>query len=116
MISVRHPTGTTRRIFSSVSTFTNVYDWIGSLSDFPMHFSIVDEHGMQISPSTGVSGYGRQVLKMNEIETPISLGERSLFPSTSTSITNVDSGNDCYGYADSEDIPEDNHNDIPRSH
>ena len=101
VISVRHPAvGTARRIFSSISTFFNVYDLVGSLSTYPMHFSILDRSGKKIQASTLTSDYGRQVLNIEERESPIQMVEKSLI--------NENEVEDVFQYAD-EDIPEDEH-------
>ena len=56
VVKIRHPfLGTKTRFFNADShenphTFTQIYDWVGSLSQTPEHFYIVDYSGKRISP------------------------------------------------------------------
>ena len=56
VVKIRHPLlGTKMRFFSGDShenphTFTQIYDWVGNLSQTPEHFYIVDYSGKRISP------------------------------------------------------------------
>ena len=60
VVKRRHPLlGTKTRFFSGDShenphTFTQIYDWVGSLSQTPEHFYIVDYSGKRISPEKKV--------------------------------------------------------------
>ena len=54
VVKIRHPLlGTKMRFFNGDShenphTFTQIYDWVGSLSQTPEHFYIVDYSGKRI--------------------------------------------------------------------
>ena len=56
VVKIRHPLlGTKMRFFNGDSQenshiFTQIYDWVGSLSQTPEHFYIVDYSGKGISP------------------------------------------------------------------
>ena len=60
VIKIRHPLlGTKTCFFNGYShenphTFTQIYDWVGSLSQTPEHFYIVDYSGKRISPEKKV--------------------------------------------------------------
>ena len=60
VVKIRHPLlGTNTRFFNGDShenphTFTQIYDWVGSLSQTPEHFYIVDYSGKRISPEKKV--------------------------------------------------------------
>ena len=56
VVKIRHPLlGTKARLFNGDShenphTFTQIYDWVSSLSQTPEHFYIVDYSGKRILP------------------------------------------------------------------
>ena len=60
VVKIRHSLlGTKTRLFDGDSrenphTFTQIYDWVGSLSRTPEHFYIVDYSGKRISPEKAV--------------------------------------------------------------
>ena len=91
VISVRHPfLGTLRRIFATMSTFGNVYDWVGSLAPYPVHFGIFS-HGVEIQPHASISSHDRIVLVMKERVHPILVEPKGLA-----------ADDDAFAYADHE--------------
>ena len=74
-ISVRHPhLGVQTRPFSPGTKMLGVYDWIGSLSSFPEHFSLVKVFPREtIYPEVDVSDCASTTLCMISQDTPIPL-------------------------------------------
>lgn len=69
VISVRHVTlGIQRRKFSLESRFHSVYNWVGSLSQLPMHFQLYKTPNIQISYYEEVEDYAFCVLGMLEVQ------------------------------------------------
>lgn len=70
-ILVRHVSmGTQTRIFTSASTFSQVYDWIGSLKSRPEFYYLKKYNGDVISPSDPIESGS---YNMTEVESPILL-------------------------------------------
>ena len=69
MISVRHPNiGVLRRIFPASGTMNSVYDWVGSLSCFPMHFMLFANQDKPLRPEEKATRYEGVFLKMVDTE------------------------------------------------
>ena len=81
VVKIRHPLlGTKRHLFNGDShenahTFTQIYDWVGRLSQTPEHFYIVDYSGKRITPEKVVSS---GTFNVEENETPVLMSPAGL--------------------------------------
>ena len=69
VIPIRHPTlGNASRIFPSDATMNIVYDWVGSLSPYPLYFKLCNFVCNCAQPSETVSRNTLSILNVLEIE------------------------------------------------
>ena len=89
VMSIQHPTqGIKRRIFRPEALMKSVYDWVGSLSENPPHFELVDsstpnnDSSDSISPEDEAERYANITLKVREIDTVLAENADSLNSTT----------------------------------
>ena len=74
VLSVRHvQLGTVTREFLTTDTMSAVYDWIGSLSTTPKHFSLSIAHIVTIYPDENVTVTDKAILSMVEEDSEVPL-------------------------------------------
>mgnify|MGYP002803975490 FL=1 len=76
MVSVRHVTlGVVSRRFSRSCLISSLYDWIGSLSSYPVHFNLSSPGISKLHPTSSITLVDRALVSMAECD-----DEETTFP------------------------------------
>ena len=95
MVSVRHPTlCILRRSFTQQATVSALYDWVGSLNDYPIYFKLV-YLSTKLKPTERLASYRNSVLNVSECIEPVRFEEEEV---TCAGYKY----NDCFSYGDEE--------------
>ena len=96
MVSVRHPTlGILRRSFTQQATVGALYDWVGSLNDYPIYFKLV-YLSTKLKPTERLASYRNSVLNVSECIEPVRFEEEEEVTCAGYKY------NDCFSYGDEE--------------
>ena len=96
IVSVRHPTlGILRRSFTQQATVSALYDWVGSLNDYPIYFKLV-YLSTELKPTEGLASYRNSVLNVSECIEPVRFEEEEKVTCVGYKY------NDCFSYGDEE--------------
>ena len=96
MVSVRHPTlGILRRSFTQQATVSALYDWVGSLNDYPIYFKLV-YLSTKLKPTERLASYRNSVLNVSECIEPVRFEEEEEVTCAGYKY------NDCFSFGDEE--------------
>ena len=96
MVSVRHPTlGKLQRLFTQQATVSALYDWVGSLNDYPIYFKLV-HLSKELKPTERLASYRNSVLNVSECIEPVRFEEEEEATCAGYKY------NDCFSFGDEE--------------
>ena len=96
IVSVRHPTlGILRRSFTQQATVSALYDWVGSLNDYPIYFKLV-YLSTELKPTERLASYGNSVFNVSECIEPVQFKEEEEVTCAGYKY------NDCFSHGDEE--------------
>ena len=92
-----HPTlGLLRRSFTQQNTVSALYDWVGSLKDYPIYFKLV-YLPTELKPTERLVSYRNSVLNVSESIEPVRFEEEEEVTCTGYKY------NDCFSYEEFRD-------------
>ena len=94
MVSVRHPTlGILQRSFTQQATVNALYDWVGSLNDYPIYFKLV-YLSTELKSTERLVSYRNSVLNVSECIEPVRFEEEKEVTCAGYKYS------DCFSYGD----------------